>query len=70
MAIIIAVVMILYSGGKPIEYVYHDGIASCLKQKREIQRYGWKDAELNRYSCEKRRIELQLDSEQVLRLVD
>lgn len=68
--IIMSIVMILYLSGSPLEYTYHEGISSCLKQKREIERLGWKDRKDTRYSCEKRKIELESGTKNVLRLVD
>lgn len=65
-----AIVMLLYSSGGVLEYTYHDGISSCLRQKREIDRLGWKDTANTRYACEKRKIELLPNTTEVLRLVD
>lgn len=70
MAIVVAMVMLLYMGGEPIEYTYHEGISSCLKQKREIERYGWKDRELTRYSCERRKVEIIESKKEVVRIVE
>lgn len=70
MFIAVAVVMLLYQGGSVIEHTYHDGISSCLKQKRSIERYGWKDSSGTRYSCEKRKVELELETKEVIRLLD
>lgn len=68
--IITAIVMVLYTSSGILEYTYHDGISSCLRQKREIDRLGWKDTENTRYACEKRKIELLPNTTEVLRLVD
>jgi len=70
MKITIAMVILLYQGGNIIEYTFHDSISSCLKQKREIERYGWKDRELTRYSCERRKIEMILDTKEVVRIIE
>lgn len=70
MVSIVAMVMLLYMGGEPIEYTYHRGISSCLKQKREIERYGWEDSKNTRYACEKRKVEFIVEKEEVVRLLD
>ena len=70
MKITIAMIMILYQGGSVLEHTFHPGIASCLKQKREIERYGWKDRELTRYSCERRKIELVPETKEVTRIIE
>lgn len=70
MIAVVAMVMLLYMGGEPIEYTYHEGISSCLKQKRQIERHGWKDSISTRYSCESRKVELAVDKKEVLRLLD
>ena len=64
-----AIVLILYTTSGPLEYTYHEGISSCLKQKREIDRLGWKDTVNTRYSCEKRDIEIVPETKEVLRLL-
>lgn len=68
--IVSAMVMILYTANGIIEYTYHDGISSCLRQKREISRHGWKDTKYTRYSCESRRVELEQNTTEILRLLD
>ena len=68
--IILATVMLLYTSGGILEYTYHDGISSCLKQKREIDRLGWKDSDYTRYSCEKRKVEIVPETKEILRLID
>ena len=68
--IIIAIVMLLYTTGGIIEHTYHDGISSCLKQKRQIDRLGWKDTKYTRYSCEKRKVEIVPETNEILRLLD
>ena len=68
--IILAIVMLLYTTSGVLEHTYHDGISSCLKQKREIDRLGWKDTKYTRYSCEKRKVEIVPETNEVLRLLD
>ena len=68
--IVLAIVMLLYTTGGILEHTYHDGISSCLKQKREIDRLGWKDSDYTRYSCEKRKVEIVPETKEILRLID
>jgi len=68
--VVLAIVMILYTTGGILEHTYHDGISSCLQQKREIDRHGWKDTEYTRYACEKRKVEIVPDTNEILRLID
>lgn len=68
--IVTAIIMILYTSGGVLEHTYHEGISSCLKQKREIGRLGWKDTENTRYACERRKVEIVPETNEVLRLLD
>lgn len=70
MTAVIAIVMLLYQGGNIIEYTYHDGISSCLKQKREIDRLGFKGSKYTRYSCERRKVEFFEDTKDIVRILD
>ena len=70
MQVIVAVIMVLYTSSGVLEHVYHDGISSCLKQKRQIERYGWKDSENTRYACEKRKIEIITETNEVVKIIE
>lgn len=70
MNVVVAIVMILYTSGGVLEHVYHDGISSCLKQKRQIERLGWKDSENTRYACERRKVEIVPETKEVLRILE
>ena len=70
MKVVIAMVMILYQGGGILEHTFHSGISSCLKQKREIERHGWKDTTNTRYSCERRKVEMIMETREVLKVIE
>ena len=62
MGIASAIVLILYLAGTPIEYTYQGTISDCLSKKRKIERLGWKDRRDTRFSCERRRVKADFNS--------
>jgi hypothetical protein len=71
--IMVCVVLVLYSGSSMMEYVGHHKMSDCLKQKRELKRYGWKDSNNTRYACEKHKVEVGKDmngKDYVIRVIE
>ena len=48
-------------------------MSECLKMKRTIERHGWKDRKDTRYSCEKKKVEVDVGpdgKEFIVRIVE
>tara|TARA_B100000212_G_scaffold249066_1_gene190408 strand:+ start:929 stop:1150 length:222 start_codon:yes stop_codon:yes gene_type:complete len=65
--------LLLYLGGGIIEHTGPMSMSECLKMKRTIERHGWKDRKDTRYSCEKKKVEVDVGpdgKEFIVRIVE